>query len=139
MTSNIGSDKFYNEDQKPNMQTIISELKLYFKPEFINRIDEIVLFHPLTREVQFKIVQKLLNDLKMRLEANNIKITFTDELCKHILDESYDINFGARPLKRYIQKNVETIVAKDIITSTIKPNESYTVDYVNGEIVVKHD
>ena len=139
MTSNIGSDKFYNEDQKPNMQTIISELKLYFKPEFINRIDEIVLFHPLTRDVQFKIVQKLLNDLKMRLEANNIKITFTDELCKHILDESYDINFGARPLKRYIQKNVETIVAKDIITSTIKPNESYTVDYVNGEIVVKHD
>ena len=112
-------------------------LRASFKPEFLNRIDEIIMFKPLDRDVQMKIVHKLLNELKARLENNNIKMTFTDELCQYVLDQSYNTIYGARPIKRFIQKNVETLIAKDIVASKVVPNKEYTVTYENNEIVVK--
>ncbi|MDE7214154.1 MAG: AAA family ATPase, partial [Anaeroplasmataceae bacterium] len=113
MTSNIGSELLLSNEKE---REISSLLKQYFKPEFLNRIDEIITFHPLTKEVQMKIVSKMLKDLDMRLLSQGINITFTDALKKYILDQSFDIEFGARPVKRYIQKHIETFIATKIIS-----------------------
>ncbi len=133
MTSNIGSELLLSQT-KETATDIQALLKQYFKPEFLNRIDEIITFHPLTKEVQIKIVSKLLKELDMRLIAQNINITFTDALKKYILDESYNIDFGARPVKRYIQKFIETYIAKKIISGEIKPEIPYVLDACNQEI-----
>ena len=109
-------------------------LKENFKPEFLNRIDEIITFNPLNKDVQLKIVTKLLRNLDMRLIAQGINITYTDSLKKHILDQAYDEEYGARPVKRYIQKYVETYIATKIIKGEIKPDIPYVLDALNGEI-----
>lgn len=97
MTSNIGSELLLSEGSEKDISSI---LKQYFKPEFLNRIDEIITFHPLTKDVQIKIVSKMLTDLDMRLLAQGINITFTDALKKYILEQSFNLEFGARPVKR---------------------------------------
>ena len=133
MTSNVGSEEIL-EGKEDQIEAILHRT---FKPEFLNRIDEIVYFDYLNKDVQLKIVDKMLNDLKSRLENEYYVVDFTDSLKQHILDESYSKEFGARPIKRYIQHNVETILARKIIDESIKPKQKYLVDYENGEIVVK--
>ncbi len=137
MTSNLGSEFLMNGVTEEAKNQVNQLLRASFKPEFLNRIDEIIMFKPLDRDVQMKIVHKLLDELKVRLENNNIKMTFTDELCKYVLEQSYNTVYGARPIKRFIQKNVETLIAKDIVASKIVPNKEYTVTYENNEIVIK--
>ncbi|MDE6408363.1 MAG: AAA family ATPase [Anaeroplasmataceae bacterium] len=131
MTSNIGSELLLSNENEKEISTL---LKQYFKPEFLNRIDEIITFHPLSKDVQMKIVTKMLKDLDMRLLAQGLNITFTDALKKYILDQSFDIEFGARPVKRYIQKHIETFIATKIISGELKPNIEYVVDACNNEI-----
>ena len=133
MTSNIGSEEILSG----NSQNIENILHSSFKPEFLNRIDEIVYFNYLDKDVQLKIVDKMLNDLKGRLENEYYVVDFTDSLKEYILDQAYNKEFGARPIKRYIQHNVETVLARNIIDGTLKPKNKYTVDYINNEIVVK--
>ena len=133
MTSNIGSEEILSG----NSQNIEKILHSSFKPEFLNRIDEIVYFNYLDKDVQFKIVDKMLNDLKGRLENEYYVVDFTDSLKEYILDQAYNKEFGARPIKRYIQHNVETVLARKIIDGTLKPKNKYIVDYINNEIVVK--
>ena len=133
MTSNIGSEEILSG----NSQNIEKILHRSFKPEFLNRIDEIVYFNYLDKDVQLKIVDKMLNDLKGRLENEYYVVDFTDSLKEYILDQAYNKEFGARPIKRYIQHNVETVLARKIIHGTLKPKNKYTVDYINNEIVVK--
>ena len=133
MTSNIGSEEILSG----NSQNIEKILHSSFKPEFLNRIDEIVYFNYLDKDVQLKIVDKMLNDLKGRLENEYYVVDFTDSLKEYILDQAYNKEFGARPIKRYIQHNVETVLARKIIDGTLKPKNKYTVDYINNEIVVK--
>ena len=133
MTSNIGSEEILSG----NSQNIENILHSSFKPEFLNRIDEIVYFNYLDKDVQLKIVDKMLNDLKGRLENEYYVVDFTDSLKEYILDQAYNKEFGARPIKRYIQHNVETVLARKIIDGTLKPKNKYTVDYINNEIVVK--
>ena len=133
MTSNIGSEEILSG----NSQNIEKILHSSFKPEFLNRIDEIVYFNYLDKPVQLKIVDKMLNDLKGRLENEYYVVDFTDSLKEYILDQAYNKEFGARPIKRYIQHNVETVLARKIIDGTLKPKNKYTVDYINNEIVVK--
>ena len=130
MTSNIGSQELLSGDKN----AVNNLLKKYFKPEFLNRIDEIITFNPLTKDVQFKIVTKLLHNLDVRLISQGISITFTDALKKHILDESFDLEYGARPIKRYITKYIETFIAEKIIRGELKPNVEYVLDALNGEI-----
>ena len=113
----------------------MNEVRAHFRPEFLNRIDEIVMFNPLSREVQIKIVDKLLNELKVRLDKNNIKVDFTNSLKKYIIDNSYNTTYGARPIKRFIQKNIETEIAKKIISSEIEPNAYYVIDY-QGHLII---
>ena len=133
MTSNIGSDLLLeNKDEKE----ITSLLKTYFKPEFLNRIDEIITFKPLNKDVQLQIVTKLLHDLDVRLLSQNVNITFTDNLKNWILEQSFDITYGARPIKRFITKTIETFIATKIINGDIKPNINYVLDVIRNELTL---
>ncbi len=132
MTSNLGSEEIL-EGHKDLVEAILHKT---FKPEFLNRIDEIVTFNSLTKDVQEKIVDKMLNDLKLRLVEEYYSVKFTPEIKKYILDSSYTPQYGARPIKRFIQHEVETILAKKIVDEEIKPNKCYIVDYKNNEVVV---
>ncbi len=132
MTSNLGSEFLLQDNVRE--EKIQALLKEYFRPEFLNRIDEIITFHPLNKAVQIKIVTKMLKDLDIRLLSQGISITFTDALKSYILEESFNIEFGARPVKRYIQKHIETYIATKIIEGTLKPEIEYVLDACNQEI-----
>ncbi len=133
MTSNLGSEELLNG----NKEYVTELLHKTFKPEFLNRIDEIVMFNPLSKEVAVKIVTKLLSELEKRLMDNKIHIEFTNDLKDYICSSAYSFEFGARPIKRFIQKNIETVVAKAIIKEEIKPNDKIVMDYKNGVILEK--
>ena len=127
MTSNIGSEeilKGHNEGLKYLLQA-------HFKPEFLNRIDEIVTFNPLSKDVQYKIARKMLNETKARLQNEYYYVEFDDSLVSYTVENSFNEEFGARPLKRFIQHNIETYLAKDIIDETMKPNKHYILKYDN--------
>ena len=132
MTSNLGSEEIL-EGHKDKVESILHRT---FKPEFLNRIDEIVTFNSLSKDVQVKIVGKMLNDLKLRLAEEYYKVKFSDSLKKYILDSSFSPQYGARPIKRFIQHEVETILAKMIVDEELKPNKLYLVDYKDNKIVV---
>ena len=136
MTSNLGSDLLL-ENSNDCYNQIDVLLHHTFKPEFLNRIDEIITFNPLSKDVCIKIVDKLLNELFNRLKENKIHIEFTNSLKDYIIDSSFSYEFGARPLKRFISKNIETLLASKIISEEIKPLNSYILDYDNGNIVIK--
>ena len=138
MTSNIGSEYLLDGVNDDSRKKVMELVKASFKPEFLNRIDEIILFNPLSKDVQCKIVEKMLRDLSQRLEKNNIRVEFTDNLKQYVLDNSYNTTYGARPIKRFIQKNIETLLAKSIISSEIVPYKHYLVDFVDGNISIKN-
>ena len=125
MTSNIGSEEIL----KGHNDGLKYLLNAHFKPEFLNRIDEIVTFKPLNEEVQYKIARKMLNELKARLENEYYYVNFDTSLDRYVVESSFSKEFGARPLKRFIQHNIETYLAKDIINETIKPNTKYSLRY----------
>ena len=132
MTSNLGSDLLLENRQ----QDVEKLLRTHFRPEFLNRIDEIVYFKPLGKEVQLKIVSKLLNTLNDRLKENYFSFEFSENLKKWILDSSFSFEFGARPLKRFISNEVETIIAQEIIEGKVDTKHKYLVDY-DGKVVIK--
>ena len=125
MTSNIGSEEIL----KGHNDGLKYLLNAHFKPEFLNRIDEIVTFKPLNEDVQYKIARKMLNELKARLENEYYYVNFDTSLDRYVVESSFSKEFGARPLKRFIQHNIETYLAKDIINETIKPNTKYSLRY----------
>lgn len=125
MTSNIGSEILL--ENPDNEKGVLDILKKSFKPEFINRIDETIVFKPLSKDVQLKIIDKLLHELDLRLLREYITIKYSDELKEYILNQAFDISFGARPLRRFIQNFVETYIATGIIKGDIKPNIEYTL------------
>ena len=133
MTSNLGSSILLSDDKDKDIQ-IDHLLKSTFKPEFLNRIDEIIKFNPLSKDVQLLVVNKMLKELNMRLICQGLNIYFADSLKKWILDEAYNEEFGARPIARFITKNVETFIATNIISNTIKPQIPYVCDVVDGKI-----
>ena len=137
MTSNLGSEYLLEKDDT-TQDKINTLLHQTFKPEFLNRIDEIITFNPLTKDVCVKIVDKMLNELKNRLIENKIEIEFSDALKEYIIDSSFSYNYGARPIKRFISKNIETLIANEIVQEHIKPNDKVIVDYVNEKIDVRH-
>lgn len=133
MTSNLGSDLLLN-NKKDEVNKL---LRSHFRPEFLNRIDEIVYFNPLTKDVQIKVVDKLLNILDKRLKENYYSVSFTDNLKKYILDSSYSYEFGARPIKRFISSNIETVIARAIISGIINTKQKFVVDYVNDKVIIR--
>ena len=135
MTSNIGSEYILEgEDEK-----VIPELNKYFKPEFINRIDEIVVFKKLTKDVLYEVLDKIINEIDNRLIDMNIKIKLTKKAQDYFIDHGYDEFYGARPLKRLLNRKLETNLARLLIENKIKPNNNITVDVQNEEIIITQD
>ena len=134
MTSNIGSE-YLLHGEKDKVNELLHHT---FKPEFLNRIDEIVYFNPLNKDVQLKIVDKMLNELKQRLLENYYSFDFSDDLKLYILDSAYNEEFGARPLKRFIQNEVETPLARAIVKGDISSKNKYICDIDNNnKIIIK--
>jgi ATP-dependent Clp protease ATP-binding subunit ClpB len=136
MTSNIGS-KYLTENQNDAKKLVMDLVRENFKPEFINRIDEIIIFNPLPKTVQIQIVEKLLNELKSRLKEQKFNVEFSDSVKTKILEDAYNPDYGARPLKRYIQHHIESLIAKAIIDSSIVPNQDYVLDYNENKFIIK--
>ncbi len=134
MTSNLGSEMLLNNEDPAKIDGL---LKMTFRPEFLNRIDEIVIFKPLSRETQLKIVEKLLGLLCNKLHEGNYNLVFTDRAKQFILDSSYSHEYGARPIKRFIQREAETVIARAIIRQMILPQIPYVIDAENDRFVIQ--
>ena len=136
MTSNLGSE--YILDNKDNSnELVMQELRSTFKPEFINRIDEIIIFNSLTKDVVYDILNKIIKDIEYRLRDKNIKINVTDKAKEFIVNASYDEKYGARPIKRYVQRNVETLIAEAIINDKISFGSTITIDVDSDKLILK--
>ena len=133
MTSNIGSEFLLDGNNRENQKKVEGVLKNYFKPEFLNRIDDIVYFNSLDESVIKKIVNKFIKELETRLSKLQITINITDKALDEIVSQGFDNFYGARPLKRFIQKNIETPLAREIIKGTVKEKTVVKVDFINGE------
>ena len=135
MTSNLGSEYLLN-NEKDKVNELV---KATFKPEFLNRIDEIVYFNPLGKEAQYKIVSKILNQLNERLKESYYSVSFSDNLKQYILDSSFSLQYGARPLKRFIQSEIETKLARSIISGEMTTKDKYLVDYIDKKIKISKE
>ena len=133
MTSNLGSEHVLEN----NKNAVLDEIRKYFRPEFVNRIDEIVVFNTLTKEAINKILDKIISQIEYRLKDMSIKIELTENARKEFIEEGYDINFGARPLKRLVGKTIEVDLSKLLIEGQIKEHDTVIVNYVNDKFVVK--
>ena len=140
MTSNIGSAHLLegideNGNIRPeNEELVMNELKAHFRPEFLNRLDEIIMFRPLTKENITGIVDLLVKDVNKRLADRDLHIELTKDAKKHIVEGGYDPMYGARPLKRYLQKYVETLAAKLILEGNVRSGDTIIIDEKDGEL-----
>ncbi len=134
LTSNIGSEYLLGYDQDAQ-DKVMSLVKTKFKPEFINRIDEIIIFNALNINIQMEIAQKMLNDLSQRLEEKNLLIRFTADVQKYVIKHGFNDEYGARPLKRFIQRYIETMIAKKMIEGMIEPHHPYEVSVQDDQLI----
>ena len=132
MTSNLGSEHILDG----NTSEVMNDVKKYFRPEFINRIDEIIVFNPLTKDNIKCILDKLIHEMEDRLKDNNIHIKLTDDARNYLIENGYDITYGARPLKRLLSRTVETTIAKVLINGELKFGSTLVVDYKNDKFDV---
>ena len=153
MTSNVGarlitekakmslgfgsSDGGSDADYEATKSRVIGELKEVFRPELINRIDEIIVFRKLSSEEIKEIATIMLSSLRKRMEALGYNVEFTPELTDHLAEAGYDDIYGARPLRRAIQSEVEDFLADAILGGEIKEKEVVTVDYVEGQVKIR--
>ena len=143
LTSNLGSEYILegiqengeiSEEAKEKVRTL---LKQKFRPEFLNRLDEIVFYKPLMKNEISKILDLLIDDLRKRLEDKNIKIEVSESAKNYLIDNGYDEAYGARPLKRFVQKKLETLIARKILSNEIMPNSTVKVDCKDNELFIK--
>ena len=143
LTSNLGSDYILegiqengeiSEDAKQKVNEL---LKRSFRPEFLNRLDEIVFYKPLRKTEISKILELLIKDIENRLEDKNIKLELSQKAKDYLIDNGYDEVYGARPLKRFVQKKLETLIARKILSQEILPNTTVKVDCDNNELCIK--
>ncbi|MBP3569727.1 MAG: ATP-dependent chaperone ClpB [Lachnospiraceae bacterium] len=143
MTSNIGSHYLLDgakEDgsiAEENVQLVMNELRGHFRPEFLNRLDEIITFSPLTKSNVCGIMELLISDLNKRLSDREIFIRMTEEAKEFAIAQSYDAAYGARPLKRYLQKTVETMSARLILSDAVAPGQTIVLDVENGNLTAR--
>ncbi len=138
MTSNLGSEYILENDAN-STNLVMNELHHTFKPEFINRIDEIIIFNSLSKEVVYKVLEKIIKEIETRLSDKKITITLTDNAKNYIVENSYDERYGARPIKRYVSRNIETLIAENIIKDKIKFNSTITIDMDQDKFIIKED
>jgi ATP-dependent Clp protease ATP-binding subunit ClpB len=143
LTSNLGSDyilegiKENGEISTDAKEKVEKLLKQNFRPEFLNRLDEIVFYKPLKKNEIASILDLLIKDLNKRLDDKHISLELTNDAKNYLIDNGYDEVYGARPLKRFVQKKLETLIAKEILTMKIKPNSKVTVDCKDNNLIVK--
>jgi len=135
MTSNLGSEDIL-EGHRERVEPLLHQT---FKPEFLNRIDEIVYFNPLNKDVQYKIVEKMLGELQDRLVEQFYSFDFTEKLKRWILDSAFSPEYGARPIRRFIQDQVETAVANAIVKGEVNTTEKFVVDVADDQVVIRRD
>ena len=133
MTSNLGSEHILDG----NTNLVMQEVREHFRPEFINRIDEIIVFNPLSKEAIGNILDKIIKEIENRLKDINIKINVTERAKEQLINDGYDINYGARPLKRLVSRTIETLLSKKIIAGQIKPNDTVIIDYEDDNYMIK--
>ena len=136
MTSNLGSD-YILEGHKDSDEMVMGELRRTFKPEFINRIDEIIVFNSLSKDVVHEILDKIIDEIEYRLRDKKLTLKVTDKAKEFIIENSYDEKYGARPIKRYVSRNIETLIAKAIINEDIKFNSVVTIDVKGDKFIIK--
>ena len=138
MTSNLGSEYILDNSTNKN-ELVMGELRKTFKPEFINRIDEVIVFNSLSKSVVYDILDKIIHETEIRLSDKKIKLVLTDKAKDYIIDNSYDENYGARPIKRYVSRNLESMLAKAIILDEIKYDSEVIIDVKDNELIIKKD
>ncbi|KWZ84824.1 ATP-dependent chaperone ClpB [Heyndrickxia coagulans] len=140
MTSNIGSSYLLDikgdDISEETKNAVMAQLRASFRPEFLNRVDDIILFKPLTLENMMGIVDKMMHELAARLAEQSVGLQLSDEAKKWIAESAYDPVYGARPLKRFIQHQIETRLAKEIIAGKVKPHQTVTLDVKDGALQV---
>ena len=136
MTSNLGSE-YILESKNDVKELIDKELKMTFKLEFINRIDEIIIFKSLSKETVYEILDKIISDIEKRLKDKNIKINLTDKAKKFIVDSSYNEQYGARPIKRFVTNNIENLLANAFLNDEIKFGEEIIFDLKDNNLIIK--
>jgi ATP-dependent Clp protease ATP-binding subunit ClpB len=137
MTSNLGSQHAFEKDGFQREELYLAEVRRLFKPEFVNRIDEIVVFNALSEITLKKIAMKFINDLRKRLVSRDIELEVTDAALNQMLVLGSDLQYGARPLKRHIQRAVETKIAYAIVANNIERDVTLIVDAKEGDYIVK--
>ena len=144
LTSNLGSEFILEgigengEISKEAQEKVNTLLKQSFRPEFLNRLDEIVLYKPLKKNEISKILDLLIKDLERRLDDKHIKLELTDSAKNYLIENGYDEIYGARPLKRFVQKKLETLIAKKILEQEILPNTKICIDCLNDELILRN-
>ena len=136
MTSNLGSQYAFDSDKEERNRRYMDEVHKYFKPEFVNRIDEIIVFNALNNEVLIKIADKFLHELAVRLAKKDIALEVTEVAKAKIVEMGVDPVFGARPMKRHIQRTIETLIARKMIERGNEGNCTMKVDVENGQYVL---
>lgn len=143
MTSNIGSSYLLDGmDENGNIsetsqQAVMNDLRAHFRPEFLNRLDEMIMFKPLTKDNIYDIIDLLVTDVNKRLVDKEISIELTEAAKQQVVEAGYDSNYGARPLKRYLQKNVETLAAKLMLQGDIGVGETIVIDMADGKLTAR--
>jgi ATP-dependent Clp protease ATP-binding subunit ClpB len=143
LTSNLGSEYILEgigangEISEEAKNKVNSLLKKSFRPEFLNRLDEIIFYKPLRKDEISKILELLIQDLEKRLEDKHINLELTKSAKDYLIDNGYDEIYGARPLKRFVQKKLETLIAKKILSQEILPNTTVAIDCINNELELK--
>ena len=135
MTSNLGS----NYVLEGNKEKVLDEVRNYFRPEFINRIDEIIIFNELQKSTIRQILDKIIAQIEDRLKESNISIVLTDRAKSYLVDTGYDVAYGARPLKRVDNRTIEVLLAKKLINNEIKPSSTVTIDYIDEHFTINSE
>ena len=137
MTSNLASQYILDKDESRREQLVMAKVQRTFKPEFINRIDEIVIFNPLNNNVLIEIADKFINDLRIRLQSQNYRLEVSPTAKQNIILEGSDLQYGARPMKRHIQRQIESKIAYFILENNPPQDSTLLVDYENHDYVVR--
>ena len=144
LTSNLGSQYLLEGiDHNGHIsdearEAVMAELRRSFRPEFLNRLDETIMFHPLTRDNLDGIIDIMVSSLRKRLEEKSLKLEITDAAKKLIIDRGFDPLYGARPLRRYLQSNVETLIARSILGGDLSAGSTLTIDVANNDLICRY-
>ncbi|MDD6789895.1 MAG: type VI secretion system ATPase TssH, partial [Lachnospira sp.] len=125
-------------DIRPEAESaVMQQLHAHFRPEFLNRLDEIILFKPLTKDNISRIVDLMMNDVNRRLEDRQIRVELTEAARRYVIDNGFDPQYGARPLRRYLQRTVDTLAAKQILAGSISEGDTIEIDLTDGKLTAR--